>query len=339
MTNIDEVNYFIGIDVSKKTLDIAILHEHEIIIQDQISNTAKGVEQFFKTFFNRGVELSQILACCEFTGIYTKHLIDYFSIKEMGLWLENAYHIKRSQGLKRGKNDKVDAIRLAHYAFRNKYDYKGFTKPRAIVEQLKTLLLQRKKLIGIRKQLICCTTEKAFRHKNINCLIDASIKNTVKGVGKDLKELNTKIITLIKSDANLTRLFTIVTSIDGVGPITAVNVIVATNEFLMIKDAKKFACYAGVVPFQYTSGTSVHSKSKVSKMANHQLKTLLHMAALSSIQMPGELRQFYLRKVMEGKNKMSVINAVRNKIVLRIFACVKNNKIYMKNYNYNLINP
>ena len=72
-------------------------------------------------------------------------------------------------------------------------------------------------------------------------------------------------------------------------------------------------------------------------MANKTLKTLLSLCATSAIGVKGELRDYYHRKLEEGKNKMLVINAVRNKIVLRIFSCVTNNRMYEKNYNPSLV--
>ena len=78
------------------------------------------------------------------------------------------------------------------------------------------------------------------------------------------------------------------------------------------------------------AGSSVHLRSRVSHLANKCTKTLLHMAALSPIRMAGEMKEYYQRKVAEGKNKMSVINAIRNKLILRVFACVRNNKVYQK---------
>ena len=104
----------------------------------------------------------------------------------------------------------------------------------------------------------------------------------------------------------------------------------------MIPEAKKFACYVGVAPFEHTSGTSVRGKTKVSKMANMTLKKLLHMAAMSAIQCNEELKVFYQRKVAEGKNKMSVINAVRNKLISRVFACIKHRRRYQKDYQHAL---
>ena len=64
------------------------------------------------------------------------------------------------------------------------------------------------------------------------------------------------------------------------------------------------------------------------------MKALLHLAAMSAIQCNAEIKAFYTRKVGEGKNKMSVINAVRNKLIARVFACVKNNRSYQENYKH-----
>lgn len=334
MTNIENIHYFIGVDISKKTLDIAVLHQNELIVQETVLNTKKALHSFFSTLKKSNVNINESIICGEFTGVYSKHLIDFCLNKSLNLWMENAYHIKQPQGLKRGKNDKIDAFRIATYAFRNRYDYKGFETPRSEIKELKVLINQRKRLFAVKKQLTMAMGEKGFRSQEEHKLMKVFSINTIKGLEKDLKLLDIKIMTLIKSDKNIYRHYKIITSVDGVGPITAINMIVITNEFKAISEAKKFACYSGVVPFRYTSGTSVNSKSKVSKMANHQMKTLLHMAALSCIQMKGDLQDFYLRKIEAGKNKMSIINAIRNKIVLRVFACIKNNRMYQKEYEY-----
>ncbi|MDO8998506.1 MAG: IS110 family transposase, partial [Bacteroidota bacterium] len=63
-------------------------------------------------------------------------------------------------------------------------------------------------------------------------------------------------------------------------------------------------------------------------------KKSLHMAALSAVHYKGDLQDFFLRKVAEGKNKMSVVNAIRNKLVLRVFACVRDNRLYDRTYDY-----
>jgi transposase len=121
--------------------------------------------------------------------------------------------------------------------------------------------------------------------------------------------------------------------VPGVGKITAANVIIASGELERISEAKKFACYSGVAPFEHRSGSSIRGKTRVSKMANMSIKRLLHLAAMSAIQCCEELKIYYHRKLAEGKNKMSALNAVRNKLISRIFACLKRQRMYQKTYS------
>lgn len=104
--------------------------------------------------------------------------------------------------------------------------------------------------------------------------------------------------------------------------------IVKTNEFKSISEPRKLACYSGVAPFSNSSGTSIFGRNRVSVFANKGLKRLLHMAAMRTIQMENDFSIYYQRKVKEGKNKMSVLNAVRNKIIHVIFALIKNQNFY-----------
>ena len=122
----------------------------------------------------------------------------------------------------------------------------------------------------------------------------------------------------------------------AVGIQTAAQIIIRTNEFRVINDAKKFACYCGVAPFTKESGL-FKGRARVSPMANKKLKKLLHMSALSAINYNTDMKQYYQRKVAEGKNKMSVINAVRNKLIHRIFTCVNQNRKYENIYSNVLV--
>ncbi|MFT5512426.1 MAG: transposase [Bacteroidia bacterium] len=116
------------------------------------------------------------------------------------------------------------------------------------------------------------------------------------------------------------------------GPIVGWNLLVKTNEFKLINDPRKLACYAGVLPFDYQSGTSIKRRPKVSNMADKKLKTALHMAAMRAVSLDGELQDYYNKKVKEGKNRMSVLNAIRNKIVARVCVTVNNKKRYKKDF-------
>ena len=158
----------------------------------------------------------------------------------------------------------------------------------------------------------------------------------MKSIKKDIEKIEKSIQEVIKSDEELSRLFGIITSVAGIGEVTAVGIIVTTNEFKDINDSKKYACYAGVAPFVRESGI-FRGKGRVSTMANKVIKSLLHMASLSAIRYNESIKAYYKRKVAEGKNKMSVLNAVRNKLIHCIFACVNQNRKYEKTYTSSLV--
>ena len=156
---------------------------------------------------------------------------------------------------------------------------------------------------------------------------------------KQIKVIDKAIKELIQGDEKLSEISGYVQSVDGVGIVTTAEIIVTTNEFENFADAKKLACHCGVVPFEKQSGTSIKGKARVSNKANKKMKRLLHLAALAAIKVKGEFKQYYQRKKGEGKHVMSILNAIRNKLVLRIFACVKNKRYYEKEYQYNLVKP
>ena len=131
-------------------------------------------------------------------------------------------------------------------------------------------------------------------------------------------------------DAELRRLHELISSVDGVGKCIAAQVIVDTNEFKNIKEGKEYACYSGVAPFEHSSGSSVGSRSR--DRTNKRSETLLHLAAICAIRMAGDLKAYYERKVAAGKHKMSVMSSMRHKLILRVFACVRDNRVYQKNY-------
>jgi len=117
--------------------------------------------------------------------------------------------------------------------------------------------------------------------------------------------------------------------------VTAVNLIVHTNEFKKLNDPRKLACYCGIAPFEHSSGSSIRGKTRVSHMANKKLKTNLHMASLSGVRNDTDLKKYYERKTAEGKSKLSVLNAVKNKLIARVIAVVKRGTPYQENYLQN----
>jgi transposase len=329
--------FFIGIDVSKNTLDFAVSEGKELLLQTTISNELSAIREFWnhlKTI--KGFCREKTIFCMEHTGIYNQNMLSFLYSKKANISLEASAHIKLSGGLQRGKNDKIDALRIAQYAYKNKEELKLWQPKRQVVQQLKHLSALRSRLINARKQLAVAIKETVSFEKVAAGEMKKLCKLSLKALETDIDQVESKMDQVIASDAELKRLFQVVTSVEGIGKVTATEMIITTYEFKDISEPSKFACYSGVAPFEHSSGTSLRGRPRVSHKANKTMKSLLHMAALVAICYNADLKAYYQRKVEERKNKMSVINAVRNKLIWRVFACVRNNKLYQKNYQITL---
>jgi transposase len=327
-------HFFIGIDVSKSTLDFTLLAGKEKLLQIQTSNDLNGIRLFWKQLKQQtDFILDKAVFCMEHTGIYNQHLLSFLYGKKAAVCLESAVHIKRSAGLQRGKNDQVDALRIAQYAHKNRETLRLWEPKRQVITQLKELAALRSRLLNAKKQLAVPVKEMALFDKQLAKQTAKLCKDTTDAIADDLKKVEAAIDQLIANDEHLKRLFDIVTSVEGIGKITATAMVICTNEFKDINNPAKFACYAGIAPFEHSSGSSIRGRARVSHQANKPMKTLLHLAAMVAICYNKDLNNFYQRKVAENKNKMSVINAVRNKLVHRVFACVNDNRLYQKNYS------
>jgi transposase len=269
----------------------------------------------------------------EHTGIYCRLLSQYLVENKYHVWLEMPVQIIRSQGVQRGKNDRIDAIRIAEYACLKKDKAVLWQPPREIVLQINDLLTLRDRLIESRKSLkqpIKEFTDAGF--KDTAKLIESRCSNTLKALDKEIEQIEKELDKLINKDSNLKRLYKLATSVTGIGKITFLTLLYFTNEFKLYTNGKQLACYCGIAPFGYTSGTSVKGKPRVSNFANKRLKKLLHMVAMTTIQCDKQLSLYYQRKVSEGKNRMLVINAVRNKVLHRLCAVIKRGTLYQIEY-------
>ena len=156
----------------------------------------------------------------------------------------------------------------------------------------------------------------------------------IKELTNHISQIEKQIKQIIASDSELKRIYALTTSVKGVGLILGTTMMVYTNCFTAFDDWRKFACYSGIVPFPYQSGTSIRGKKKVHHLANKKLKTLLSNAACNSIRYNPEMKAYYERRIQEGKNEMSTQNIIRNKIVSRVFAAVQRGTPYVDTFRH-----
>lgn len=327
--------YFVGIDVSKHELDFAVMQGASLLWHREIENNDEDIVRLISELKSLSrFTVSRCLFCLENTGYYGNHLLKALKRIKANVVVENPLQINKSLGIARGKTDKLDAIRICQYAYRFKDVVRMWVPKRPIIELLNTLQNLRIRLIEMRMAVTVPLGEQAqFLRKGVHRQAKMLCMKTTKAIVHDLQEIDQFIQSTVNSDDAVERLVELITSVPGVGLVTAVYIVTTTNEFRDIYDPKKFACYAGVAPFKDESGKALKKKARISHIANKKMKSLLHTCAMAAISHKGELRDYYKRKVeIEGKPKMAVVNAVRYKLILRVFTCVSQNRPYQTDY-------
>lgn len=323
-----------GIDISSETLDICKKEAGKNEFYT-IENEVSAIKKFFK---KQIVQNAEILVGMENTGRYNWNLYEVLESFDFKIYVINPLHLKKSLGLVRGKNDKIDAERIAWFTEKNQEELLVWKPSSEVMKKIKVLFSERNSKVKLKAALLK-QRQNYTQTKSLKLdkqLLKLNEKET-KMLSEHIAFLENEIENLINSDEDLRGKKETIQSIPGVGKVLSWMMIAKTEGFTKINEARKMACYAGVVPFENQSGTSLRHKPKVSYFADKSLKSVLHLAAMSAIRLENDLRVYYQRKVKEGKNKMLVLNAVRNKIVHRIFALIKTGKSYEKNYKNNLI--
>jgi len=258
-----QYHHVFGVDVSKKTVDITHVINQEFTHR-KFSNDEFGMKELIVWLKELHLDFDTTLFCMEATGLYCFTLTNFLASHSIDTWIEHAAQIKKATALARGKNDKVDSQRIAVYATKNLDRLRLWKPVDATLDKIRHLASLRERLVETRKRL--ATPIKEFEDVGnlvMAKLLTKTIKSSLTAIDKDLKNIEIKVIDVINEDDNLKLLYKLITSVVGIGFVTAINLIVHTNGFTMMKDARKLACYCGVAPFEYSSGSSVRGKTKV----------------------------------------------------------------------------
>jgi transposase len=324
---------FIGIDVSKSTIDVYLRNGgiHEVFV-----NNEEGFTDLVEWIMDQTGEVlaREILVVFEHTGIYSRNLAAFLGSYGFSFSMVPGLELKRSMGIRRGKSDKADSKFIAEYAYEKREKIALFAMPSAIMEELKRLLSYRERLVKHRAGFKTSIGEyKEVFGSEEKTVYVKSHEEILKSLSLQIDKIEDEMNRLINEDEMLKSQFKLINSIKGVGPQTALVMIVLTGGFTMFGSWRKFASYAGTAPFPNESGT-YKGRTKTSSLANRRIKSLLTLCAGTSIQHNPEMKIYYEKRLSEGKNKMSIINIVRNKLLSRIFAVVNRETPYVNTLKY-----
>lgn len=317
---------FIGIDVSAATLDICIKVNDSLSFV-VINNQIKDIKKFLQAYKGE-----QVMIAMENTGRYNWAFYEALADFKFTTYVISPLHLKKSMGLVRGKNDKIDAERIVLFLIKNYIDLRPWVCPDVSIQKLKVWITERNHRIKSKRQLSTMNKDYSkMKSLGLDKSLKVMNKKLIASLDAQIMAIEKEIELLLKADAEIQKQVELIRSVPGVGKVLSWEILAKTNGFTSIKTPREMACYCGVAPFEYQSGTSIYRRPAVSHLADKNLKSLLHLGAMSAIRLKNDLGEYYRRKVSEGKNKMSVINAVRNKIIHRIYAVLKNQTIYQNN--------
>ena len=334
----------VGIDISKEKIDASAIDVRE----GQIGLVKLGYQVFenrpmgFRRMIVwakrliKGTRHEEVLFCCETTGGYDRALCDYVYAKGLDIWRESALQIKRSMGVRKGKDDKADSLMIAEYAMRHMDKAVFYETPSEAVRELKTLFLYRYKLVQEK-------TEKTVRMKEMEATAAKSksmsfilrdARKSIKAIDKSIKECERQILQIYSDNENLKKNYDHINSVSGIGIVNATAFIAYTNNFANFTTANKIASYWNCASFRERSGTSVDKKAYVKCYSSSLLKAYLTQAAECTVKNHGIYHDYYLRLNAAGKPYGVIINNVRNKLIHMVFSLVNNDMDYEENHEF-----
>lgn len=320
---------FIGVDISKDTLDYAFCIDISTEIKQscQVGNSVKGICKMI----NHAKKYKKPLwFCFEHTGNYGLLLAHQLQSLGLNYSMVPAIEIKRSMGMVRGKNDAVDAIRIAEYAAIHSHKLKPMQLPGEGLLKIKSLLTYRSQLVKMLRQFKNSRKSYLVSSGSIDVgLILNDIDNNISSLLQKIDEMEKQVADIISSDQEIKSNFKKACTVKGIGLIIAAYMLVYTNNFTAFENPRKFNCYAGLAPFEYSSGSSIRGKTKTSSLRNKTMKSLLYNGANSAANNDYQLKMYYKRKRQEGKPHMLIMNNIACKLVYRVFAVVNRQEPYV----------
>lgn len=326
----------LGIDVAQKELVVSLgrMNEDltiEVYASKVFTNTNKGyvgLVSWVKKLASPAISTRFVM---EATGVYHESLA-YFLVdqsEQVSIVLPNKINSYFKTLDVKTITDRTASEAITRFGLERKLDL--WKKPKPTFKKLRQLCRERDQIVEERttakNQL---HAEQAEAEPNNSTMI--RIKKRILFLDKQEKEIKNEIEQLIKTDAQVSHATTVITSIPGVGRLTAATVLAETNGFELIRNKRQISSYAGFDVKEKQSGTSIKGKPKISKRGNRYLRKSMHLPALAAIRFGDQFKQTFIRLVSRHGIKMKAVVAVQRKLLELIYTLYKTNTLYDKEY-------
>ena len=321
MSNLDTC----GIEVSAKELVVSLRRQEELEPLRKFTNTPQGHAILLRHLRRAG---RVVRVCLEASGLYGLDLALALSgQKGMEVMVANPRAVRHYALalMKRSKNDQIDAGVLEQFAAH--MPFMPWQRPSVAMLALHALARRLRELVEMQ------TAEKNRQHaaglsQAIPALVRRDLERSLRTQQRAIERLTREARKLIAKDAQLTERYELLDSVPGIGETSAVQLLGELSVLAPDLAARQWVAYAGLDPREYTSGTSVHKKPRISKAGNRHLRRALFMPALVAVQHDPAVRAFYQRLVARGKAKMQALVAIMRKLLHAIFGMFRSDQTY-----------
>lgn len=336
MKNLKKV---VGIDIAKDSFVISFGTLNDELQQKigkayTFSNDLKGFKKFLSTISKIPAYQENLDIPCWFimeaTGVYYENLA-YFLISKkylVSVLLPNKakYFFKTLSN--KSKTDKLDASALAQYGLEKQVP--AWTPPSEQMKEIKELTREYHNLVGMSTQIKNKLHAKKYSYQPSKETVKRLVQqlNLLK---KQITQVKKELKNLVKSDEDLSKRINIITTVKGIGFLTAIIIVSETNGFALIKNTKQLTSYAGYDVVQNQSGM-FSGKTKISKKGNKFIRGALYFPALTAIRCDNKFKKFYKRLCVKKGFKKIAIVAVSRKLLTLIYTLWIKNEVYNPNY-------
>jgi len=329
-----KITHFVGVDVSADSLAASIFKEPKepAITKESIPNNTDGFDLLVKWLKEHNVSYPNSIVCMETTGVYSQGLAHYLAAKGFSVVIEPALKVKRAFEPSGHKTDAADSRQIAEYAYRFLDELKIWQPKNEILEKIRQLLTAREQLT--KQKVMTKNAMSAYALEVVQVgVINKAHQETLDQLKKHIANIDKELSKLTRQDPMIAQKIDSLKSMPGCGMLLAANLVAMTNGFEAIADHKQLAAFIGIAPYKCESGTSVHKRPRIRHFGPQYTRKLLRLAAQSVATHDIHFKQYYQRKLAEGKAKALVLNNIANKLLKVACAIIRDNKSYIKEHH------
>lgn len=332
-----ELKHVLGVDVAQKELVVTLGKMYEdFSISLYAYKVFRNSESGFLSLTNwikriLKDEISKVHYVMEATGVYHQKFAYYLNEigSKVSVVLPNRIsNYMRTLELKT-ITDKTCSEAIARFGLERKLDY--WERPKDVYRELQQLTRERDQIVTervvVKNQL---HAERSEAKPNLRSL--ERLESRIKFLNRQEKEIKIDIAEIVKNDAELKAEIERLTSIPGIGALTAVIILAETNGFELIRNKKQLVSYVGLDVKEKQSGTSVKAKPRISKRGNRSIRKAMHFPALTAVKWDENYRDSYARLVSKYGIKMKALVSVQRKLLELTYILYKNKTTYDKEY-------